>query len=81
MQTLVAQLKADTTRVDLWLKLGIHRKIAEDYEGAAQAWEYVALTAPGDLRTIAYGNLADLYQNFLKDPAKAKFYADQAAKF
>ena len=68
----VAELKKDSTRVDLWLKLGGYRKMAGDYEGAAAAWQYVATAGPKSINYVAYGNLGDLYMNFLKDYTKAE---------
>lgn len=53
-----------------WTSLGTVRKIAGDYEGAKQAWEYVTKLAPQN--ATAYYNLADLYANFLKDYPKAE---------
>lgn len=70
--TLIAQLKSDPTRADLWMKLGLARKIAGDYVGAAEAWEYVAAVGSTDINYVAYGNLGDLYMNFVKDYAKAE---------
>ena len=63
----VAELKKDSTRVDLWLKLGGYRKMAGDYEGAAAAWQYVATAGPKSINYVAYGNLGDLYMNYLKN--------------
>jgi hypothetical protein len=62
--TLITQLKAAPTRVDLWLELGMYRKEAGDYAGAIAAWNYVAQAGPSSINYIAYGNLGDLYQNF-----------------
>ncbi len=63
--TLISQLKQSPTRVDLWLQLGVVRKIAGDYRGAIEAWNYVAAVAPSSY--IAFADLGDLYQNFLKN--------------
>ncbi|MDE2071294.1 MAG: hypothetical protein KGI70_01000 [Patescibacteria group bacterium] len=71
-QNFITQLKADPTRVDLWLLLGTDRKIAGDYEGAALAWTYVAAVSPAPYNYTAHGNLGDLYLNFLHDFALAK---------
>lgn len=71
-QDLIAQLKKAPTRTDLWLQLGLYRKQAGDYTGAAEAWTYVAKVAPTEMRTTAYADLGDLYMNFVHDNAKAE---------
>lgn len=71
-QTLIAQLKAAPTRIDLWLKLGAYRKIAGDYEGAQTAWQYVINSGPSNIAYIAYGNLAELNLDLLKNYPKAE---------
>jgi len=71
-EAIISQLKKDSTRVDLWLQLGVYRKMAGDYAGAAQAWTYVAHAAPSTISYVAYGNLGDLYMNFDKNPTKAE---------
>jgi len=70
-ETVIAQLKQAPTRVDLWLQLGVYRKMAQDYAGAVAAWNYVAAAAPAGTAYVAYGNLGDLYMNFDKNYAKA----------
>ncbi len=75
MQRLLA---ADPRDFNAWLNLAILHKIAGDYRGAEAIWLYSTKVWPTS--PIAYNNLGDLYQNFLKDPIKAKLYYDQAAK-
>lgn len=70
-QSTLAQLKTAPMRVDLWLQLGNERKLAGDYQGAIDAWTYVAKAGPTTINYVAYGNLADLYTNWNKDFAKA----------
>lgn len=72
----VATLKKDPTKLDYWLQLGIDRKMAGDYEGAAEAWAYVHAVAPND--EISVADLADLYANFVKDYPKAETYYKKA---
>lgn len=72
IEALIAQLKAAPTRADLWLQLGVDRKIVGDYQGAAEAWQYVAATGGASLNYVAYGNLGDLYLYFTKDGPKAE---------
>ncbi len=71
-ETLIPLIKANPLRVDLWLQLGVDRKIGGDYQGAITAWQYVAAAAPVTLSYVAYGDLGDLYMNFLKDYPKAE---------
>ncbi len=68
----IAQLKATPNRSDLWLDLGIYRKIAMDYKGAEEVWSYIAVAGSVETNYIAYGNLGDLYMNFLKNYPKAE---------
>jgi hypothetical protein len=71
-QTLITELKAAPTRTDLWLQLGVDRKIAGDYAGAIAAWNYVAAAGSNAVNYIAYGNLGDLYMNFDVNYPKAE---------
>ena len=61
-----------------WLNIAILHKMAGDYRGAEAIWLYA--TKQWSTSPVAYSNLGDLYQNFLKDSAKAKYYSDQAVK-
>jgi len=70
-QNLITQLKAAPTRLDLWLKLGVYRKMAGDYAGAQVAWQYV-VSSPSNLSYVAYGNLGELNLDFLKNYPKAE---------
>jgi hypothetical protein len=74
----MADLRKEPNRVDIWLKVGTNRKIAGDFDGAIEAWNYVAEVAPTDVSATAHGNLADLYMYFLKDYAKAETRFNQA---
>src|SRR5581483_12287735 len=56
--TLISEIKANPARLDLWLQLGVDRKIAGDYTGAAAVWGYVA-AFKSNVQYIAYGNLGD----------------------
>ena len=66
----VAKLKANPFLPDEWLSLGINRKMISDYEGAKEAWEYVAIISPTS--PIAFANLSDLYGYYLKDNVQAE---------
>lgn len=65
-------LRKEPKRTDIWLHLGVNRKIAGDYKGAVEAWEYVAAVAPKASVATARANLGDLYMYFIKDYVKAK---------
>ena len=71
-EALIAELKTNPSRVDLWLQLGVDRKIGGDYAGAIEAWNYVAKVGPTSINYVAYGDLGDLYMNFVKDYPKAE---------
>ena len=71
LEKIIAELKADPTQGEVWLDLGIYRKMGGDYQGAAEAWAYVAKVSGSGISFIAYGNLGDLYMNFAKDYPKA----------
>lgn len=66
----ILELKQKPNSYGAWINLGIYRKIAEDYEGASQAWEYAALLSPKSPMT--FDNLGSLYGYFLKDSKKAE---------
>lgn len=70
--SLIAELKRTPNRLDLWLQLGLYRKMAGDYIGAKEAWEYVSKTGAPNITYIAYGNLGSLYLDVLKDYPKAE---------
>lgn len=74
LQNAAANLKdkiaADPFDLKSWINLGTVRKIGEDYVGAEKAWIFVTQAAPTD--SIAYSNLGDLYDNFLKNYPKAE---------
>jgi hypothetical protein len=62
-------LKADPTDFSSWIQLGVIRKEAGDYQGAAADWQYVSEIYPANV--VSNANLADLYTNFLPDYPKA----------
>ncbi len=71
----IAKTPAD---FDSWIRLGTLRKIAGDYQGAAEDWQYMADVYGGS--TVPHMNLADLYENFLKDYPKAEVQFKEAIK-
>jgi len=56
--------------INNWLYLGVLKKMVNDYMGAQDVWLYVTEKWPKD--GTAFGNLGDLYANFLKEPQKAE---------
>ncbi len=66
----VATLTKTPGDLNAWVNLGTLHKMAGDYQGAATIWSYVASLYPQS--PAAYDNLGDLYQNFLKNYAKAE---------
>lgn len=67
---LVTKLKSDGTKVDDWISLGVQMKVAGDYEGAREAWEYAALLSPAYY--VTFSNLGDLYTHYIKNYPKAE---------
>src|SRR3989344_7028703 len=53
-----------------WYDLGAYRRVIGDFEGAAEAWNFVPLIRPDDF--IAYHNLGDLYGFYVKDYPKSE---------
>ncbi len=74
----IVLLDKNNQNFDAWMDVAILHKIGGDYRGAEAIWLYATKAWPQS--SIAFGNLGDLYQNFLKDAVKAKFYSDQSAK-
>lgn len=54
----------------IWFKLGMVRKLLNDYKGAEQAWLEATKIAPEN--SAPFANLADLYTFFLRDYKKAE---------
>ncbi len=70
-QELLTSLKKNPNQLDAWIKLGLYRKMAGDYAGAIEAWNFVA-ASQSNISYVAYGNLGGLYADFLKDYPKAE---------
>lgn len=68
--TLIGRISNDSADLLSWIDLGMMHKIGGDYKGAEVLWIYVSKAAPAN--SIAFQNLGDLYQNFLKDYPKAE---------
>ncbi len=67
--TIQKMLASNPTSFDAWMDLGIIRKMAGDYPGAAEDWEYVSAIYPRN--NVSFYNLGDLYTNFLQNYPKA----------
>ncbi|PIS40652.1 MAG: hypothetical protein COT26_02220 [Candidatus Kerfeldbacteria bacterium CG08_land_8_20_14_0_20_43_14] len=64
--------------INAWLSLGMTKKSVNDFEGARDVFLYVTQKYPTD--AVAFGNLGDLYSNFLKEPQKAEEAYKQALR-
>lgn len=70
IKEITLSLKEDPDLIDMWLDLGIFRKMIEDYAGALEAWEYASAIRPKDSRP--FNNLANLYGYYVHDNKKAE---------
>ena len=64
------RLTKNPQEFDSWIRLGTLHKIAGDYKGAAEDWEYASQLFPTS--SVSFNNLGDLYLHFLQDYAKAE---------
>lgn len=62
--------------VDDWIAVGVIKKSFNDYEGAADAWEYANVLYPNN--ALSFANLGNLYGFYLYDNAKAEFNLKKA---
>ncbi len=67
---IVKELKESNGMFQNWMDLGLYRKVAGDYEGARDAWEYAGAINPQN--SLSFRNLGDLYGYYLKDSKKAE---------
>ncbi|MBI2604024.1 MAG: hypothetical protein HYW56_00600 [Candidatus Harrisonbacteria bacterium] len=65
-----AVLKNDYNNIQPWITLGLARKGLDDYEGAAEAWEFASVIRPKN--ALSFANLGFLYGSYLKDYARAE---------
>jgi len=70
IEELIAAIKENPSNVSAWIDLGLYRKAAEDYEGAAEAWEYAGLLSPKN--SVSFHNLGELYGYYIHDNEKAE---------
>ena len=66
----VAVLKKNPKSGEDWLGLAMDYKIAGDYHLAENVWVFMTEVSPSD--PVAFTDLGDLYQNFLKNYLKAE---------
>jgi len=62
--------QSNPDQMDGWMTLGAVQKQIGNYKAAETAWLYVNEIRP--LNSTSFGNLADLYANFLKEYDKAE---------
>ena len=70
------RLAADVTRADDWFNLAIIYHNANDYEGAAEIWKFLAQVIPTD--TTSRDNLGKVYHFSLPDYPKSESYFNQS---
>ncbi|PIR88907.1 MAG: hypothetical protein COU07_03350 [Candidatus Harrisonbacteria bacterium CG10_big_fil_rev_8_21_14_0_10_40_38] len=63
-------LKNTPDNIDLWIQVGIIKKIFNNYNGARDAWEYAKIVNPK--HSTPYYNLGGLYGSYIKDFEKAE---------
>lgn len=70
IESLTNKLKNNPYDEELWLELGLERKLIGDYIGAKEAWEYSIYLKPNAF--VPYNNLGDLYTYNFIDYKKAE---------
>ncbi|MBI4992181.1 MAG: tetratricopeptide repeat protein [Candidatus Harrisonbacteria bacterium] len=70
IKELTGLIKNNYNDMAAWLDLGAYRKLIGDYEGAAEAWEFVSEIRPQNF--VSFHNLGDLYGFYLEDYPKAE---------
>lgn len=68
--TIISTLTKKPTDFWAWIDLGTLYKMTGDYRRAANIWEYVSAMYPKNITSFA--NLGDVYQNYLKEYARAE---------
>lgn len=71
-------IQADPNSFNDWITIGILKKQVNDFDGARVVWEKMAVIRPSSSLPVL--NLANLYADFLNDPAKAESYYLMALK-
>lgn len=70
VEKLAKELKENSDLFQNWIDLGMQLKIAGDYKGARDAWEYAGAIRPQN--SLSFRNLGDLYGYYLKDNKKSE---------
>jgi tetratricopeptide (TPR) repeat protein len=70
IEDIAKNLKENPKLFNYWLELGVYRKMINDYEGAAEVWEYAGVISPKN--STSFNNLGDIYAYYLKDNKKAE---------
>src|SRR3989344_4526176 len=70
LDELIKLIKDNYDYVNAWYDLGAYRMVIGDYDGAVDAYKFVALIKPGDY--VGYANLGDIYANYLKNYSLAE---------
>ena len=65
----VMSIGKNPSDLEAWIELGVARKDAGDYVGAASAWNYVSALDPSNV--VSFNNLGDLYMSYLHEYPKA----------
>lgn len=70
IQELNGMIRANYDYDAQWLDLGAYRRMIGDYEGAKEAWEFLAKIRPQSF--VVFHNLGDLYAYEFKNYSKAE---------
>ncbi|MFA6428746.1 MAG: hypothetical protein WCW02_04390 [Candidatus Buchananbacteria bacterium] len=72
------QITKDLKNQKLWFQFGYLKEFLNDHAGAVAAWEVAYSLQSEDF--VVSQNLANVYQYFIKDYAKAEYYYEQALR-
>ena len=78
LSALKKAIEADPDFVNHWFDVGLLKKLVGDYQGAEAAWIKAGEIRPAN--STSFGNLADLYANFLHEYDKAEVAYEIAIK-
>ena len=70
IEKLTKELKENSDLFQNWIDLGMQMKIAGEYKGARDVWEYAGAIRPQN--SLSFRNLGDLYGYYLEDNKKAE---------
>lgn len=69
-------LDEDITRADEWFNLGVYYHTANDFEGAKEVWEFLAIVLPEN--AVVLDNLGKLHHYSLREFTSAEVYFKQS---